>query len=119
MSAVNVIDIDNLRSGYPQKRDQLVDRDDLWISNIDGVETGRDATFNIDMFIEEIEIEFNFESMVSGTVESNRARIKDIAFKMIEKNPGIKTSEILDLIEYDEWELLNILDELAEEGKVK
>lgn len=78
-----------------------------------------DRAFQLRVEIEEVEIEIKWDNIEQGTTDYFRNKTKDYILKIITKNPKILTSEIIDMIDYDEWEILEILDELKDEGKVK
>ncbi len=71
------------------------------------VETVREVTINLD----------NITSKFFK--ERTREDVKSEIFDIIQTSPGISTSDIIDEIDYDLWTILEILDELMEEGKVE
>ena len=50
---------------------------------------------------------------------TSRKDAKSKIFELIQENPNIWTSEILEKIDYDGWELFTLLEELKNEGKVE
>ncbi len=83
-----------------------------------------EASTYTELDIEEIEIELDFSEMVPFLFPElynpkSREDAKNKVFELIQKYPKIMTTEILDKIDYDEWELLEILDELKDEGSIE
>lgn len=62
---------------------------------------------------------FNYDEIYGVTEKIIKNKIKEQILNIIKENPEIKTSEILNKIEYDGQEVQNILDELAEDQKVE
>lgn len=76
-------------------------------------------SFDIGLKEEIIKINLNFANIQAGTREFNFNKIKGMIKDLISSNPGILTSEILEEIDYDEWVILELLDELKEKGELE
>ena len=76
------------------------------------------------LIVEILEIVYDFSETKQGRFEEpivpfDRNEAKGVILDLIKANPNIMTSEILDMVDFDEWEILEILDELREEGKIE
>lgn len=76
-------------------------------------------SFDIGIKEEIIKITLNFANIQAGTLEFNLNKIKNMIKDLISSNPGILTSEILEEIDYDEWAILELLDELKDKGELE
>ncbi len=70
------------------------------------------------------EFRYDFSTAKQGRFKEqifpkNREEAKEAIFKLVKQTPKILTTDILNLVNYDDWEILEILDELKEGGKIK
>jgi hypothetical protein len=69
--------------------------------------------------IELIEIELNFENMRPCLMPTKKS-IKEQVLEFVKNNPRVLTSAIIERFRgFDSWEILEILDTLKAEGKIK
>lgn len=49
----------------------------------------------------------------------NEVTIREAVLEYIEKNPNCSTDDIISAYGFDTWRILEVLDELKKEGKIK
>ena len=86
-------------------------------------------SFPFEITIEEIEINLDFSRTkaiffekakpVDEEIQTSKEELKIEILDMIKQNPKILTSEIVDSFNIDTWAILDLLDELKDEGLVE